>query len=125
MKFYSLFIPCLFCVNIFVSHSFIIPSFKILHYYEYIKFNTIFFYFSCVRDSVRCLTCSSLLKALHKMCCGCLYTVSLPHGAVCWSAVCDCGIYWSYSLTFFCINFVKLRGLCATENDRMVHIMYI
>ena len=25
--------------------------------------------------------------------------VSLPHGAVGWSAVCDCGISWSYSLT--------------------------
>ena len=22
-------------------------------------------------------------------------------GAVGWSAVCDCGIYWSYSLTFY------------------------
>ena len=29
MMFYSLFIPCLFCVNIFDSHSFIITSFKI------------------------------------------------------------------------------------------------
>ena len=29
MMFYSLFIPCLFCVNIFYSHSFIITSFKI------------------------------------------------------------------------------------------------
>ena len=26
--------------------------------------------------------------------------VSLPHGAVGWSVVCDCGISWSYSLTF-------------------------
>ena len=25
--------------------------------------------------------------------------VSLPHGAVGWSVVCDCGISWSYSLT--------------------------
>ena len=29
MMFYSLFIPCLLCVNIFDSHSFIITSFKI------------------------------------------------------------------------------------------------
>ena len=29
MMFYSPFIPCLFCVNIFVSNSFIITSFKI------------------------------------------------------------------------------------------------
>ena len=27
--------------------------------------------------------------------------VALPHGAVSWSAVCDCGIFWSYSLTFY------------------------
>ena len=27
-------------------------------------------------------------------------SVALPHGAVGWSAVCDCGISWSYSLTF-------------------------
>ena len=29
------------------------------------------------------------------------YSVSLPHDAVCWSAVCDCGFSWSYSLAFF------------------------
>ena len=27
--------------------------------------------------------------------------VGLPHGAVGWSAVCDDGISWSYSLTCF------------------------
>ena len=27
-------------------------------------------------------------------------SVAVPHGAVGWSAVCDCGISWSYSLTF-------------------------
>ena len=26
--------------------------------------------------------------------------MSLPHAAVGWSAVCDCGISWSYSLVF-------------------------
>ena len=26
--------------------------------------------------------------------------VSFPRGALGWSAVCDCGISWSYSLTF-------------------------
>ena len=31
--------------------------------------------------------------------CGCLCSVSLPHGAVGWSAVCECGISWSYLLT--------------------------
>ena len=28
------------------------------------------------------------------------FAVALPHGAVGWSAVCGCGISWSYSLTF-------------------------
>ena len=27
-------------------------------------------------------------------------SVALPHGALGWSAVCDYGIFWSYSLTF-------------------------
>ena len=30
--------------------------------------------------------------------CDCYCCVALPHGAVCWSAVCDCGISWSYFL---------------------------
>ena len=29
-------------------------------------------------------------------------SVALPHGALGWSAVCDCGISWLYSLTFLC-----------------------
>ena len=35
----------------------------------------------------------------------------LPHGAVGWSAVCDCGISWSNSLTFWYIlnmNFLMM-----------------
>ena len=32
----------------------------------------------------------------------CLFTVSLPQGAVGWSTVFDCGFSWSYSLTFYC-----------------------
>ena len=28
-------------------------------------------------------------------------SVSLPHGAKCWSVVCECDISLSYSLTFF------------------------
>ena len=34
------------------------------------------------------------------MACDFYCSVSLPHGAVGWSAVCDCGILWSYSPTF-------------------------
>ena len=30
--------------------------------------------------------------------------MALPHGAVDWSAVCDCGISCSYSLTFLSIG---------------------
>ena len=30
----------------------------------------------------------------------CYCSVTLPRGAVGWSAVCDCDIYWPYSLDF-------------------------
>ena len=39
--------------------------------------------------------------------CDCKCSVSLPHGAAGWSAVCDCGISWSYSLTFYKIHTFK------------------
>ena len=43
--------------------------------------------------------CFALIVFL--MSCFCCRSVNLPHdGAVGWSAVCDCGISWSYSLTF-------------------------
>ena len=32
------------------------------------------------------------------MSCDCLWSVSFPHDVVGWSAVCDCGISWSYLL---------------------------
>ena len=35
------------------------------------------------------------------MSCFCKCQVALPHGAMGWSAVCDCGIDLSYSLIFF------------------------
>ena len=34
------------------------------------------------------------------MSCGCFCSLPLPHGAVSLSAVCNCGISLSYSLTF-------------------------
>ena len=34
------------------------------------------------------------------MSCGCYHSLLLPRDAVGWSAVCDCGISLSYSLTF-------------------------
>ena len=39
-------------------------------------------------------------KALHALTCGCYHSLLLPHQAVGWSAECDSGISWSYSLTF-------------------------
>ena len=33
-----------------------------------------------------------------------LFLKVLSHGAVGWSTVCDCGISWSYSLTFCAIE---------------------
>ena len=34
--------------------------------------------------------------------------VALPHGAVGWSAVCDCGIYFLIILTYLCIYLTNL-----------------
>ena len=38
---------------------------------------------------------------LLELCFDCLCSVSLPHDAVDWSAFYDCGISWSFSLTFW------------------------
>ena len=42
--------------------------------------------------------CSVILVVGMYSCCG--FSVALPHGAVGWSAVCDCGIPSLHSLTF-------------------------
>ena len=42
--------------------------------------------------------CFNLIVFL--MACGFLYSVALVRGAEGWSAVCDCGISLSYSITF-------------------------
>ena len=34
------------------------------------------------------------------MLCRCYLSLTLPHGAMGWPVVCDCGIFCSYSLTF-------------------------
>ena len=40
------------------------------------------------------------------------FSVAPPHGTMDWSAVCDCGISWSYSLSFyseqdFCLRILR------------------
>ena len=32
--------------------------------------------------------------------CGCESSVLVPYGVICWYVACDCGISWSYSLSF-------------------------
>ena len=55
--------------------------------------------FSVLSSLVMLLFRKKELVASLLLCCGYLCSVSLPHGAVSWSAVCS--IFWSYSLTFF------------------------
>ena len=58
-----------------------------------------------VLDVLSSLTIFLLAKreliALLKLCCGFLCSVSLPHGTMDWPVACDCGISWSYALTFW------------------------
>ena len=44
------------------------------------------------------------------MSCYCKCLVALPRGAVYWSAVYDCGISWSYSLTFVLLILVHIHS---------------
>ena len=43
--------------------------------------------------------CFALLVFL--VSCDCYCSVAIPHGAVGWSAVCDCGIFYHTHLLFF------------------------
>ena len=54
--------------------------------------------------------CSTLFAFL--VSCDCY--VALSHEALGLSAVCDCGISWSYSLVFFCIYNIITIELYAT-----------
>ena len=44
------------------------------------------------------LVCFTLIVFL--MSCGCSCSVAFPNGSMCWSAVYDCGIFYSYLLAF-------------------------
>ena len=48
----------------------------------------------------------------------CDFYVALPHGAVGWSVVCDCGISWSYSHAFLCMD----TGLDGNNTRRYVDV---
>ena len=51
------------------------------------------------------------------MSCRCYRSLTLPRGVMGWSEVCDCGISWSYSLTFFCI--IELLNLIRISNKML------
>ena len=45
------------------------------------------------------------------------FSKSLPHGAIGWSAECDCGISWSYSFTCsYIVRPVNRDWACQTEH---------
>ena len=52
--------------------------------------------FAIISLGKRVLRWCALIAFLMSFDCKCF--VSLPHGAMGWSVVCDCGISWSYSL---------------------------
>ena len=68
--------------------------------------------------------CFTLIVLLMPFDCYC--SVSLPHGALGWSAVCDCGISWSYSLTFYCAGRISMEfyPLCVLRDHRQKYLNY-
>ena len=61
------------------------PGFVIQYFVSFLVFQS-----SRWGESVGCFTFIVFLVS-----CGCCCSLSLPHGAVVWSAACDCGISWS------------------------------
>ena len=63
------------------------------------------------------------------MSCDCYCYVALPHGAVDWSAVSDCGISWSYPLAFlhtaFLFELSPLNEPCMLHNFHTLWDMLI
>ena len=49
----------------------------------------------------------------------------LHHGVVDWSAVCDCDISWSYSLTF-CYDWASMKKFCLdSPREGHVHVFLL
>ena len=44
--------------------------------------------------------------------------VALPHGAMDWSAACDCGIFYSYSLTFLVLVHVYAQFVIGPVKEK-------
>ena len=49
--------------------------------------------------------------------CYCKYYVASPHGAMGWSAVCDCGISWSYPLTFWVVHWQHTMNMTDSLSE--------
>ena len=57
-----------------------------------------------------------------RMSCYCIFSVTLPYGVVGWSAVCDYGISWSYSLNLL---FILLHTFKNTHSYTLfIHVFY-
>ena len=53
----------------------------------------------------------------------CLLYVSLPLGAIGWSVVCDCGIFWAYNyIYFFLSQDSKMVSTVSTLNISSAHL---
>ena len=65
------------------------------------------------------------------MSCFCCHSLPLPHGAMVWSVVCDCCIFWPYSLTFYCMirqnskEYMFLHSTQLFENRQTEELTYL
>ena len=62
----------------------------------------------------------ALLLFVLQMYCYSKYSVVLPHGAVSWSAVCDCGISLQYSL--FGVSYKQAKVYARSTGRRLVKL---
>ena len=54
----------------------------------------------CVPSSFAIILLGKRERVALRLLCRCYRPLTFPRGAKGWSVVCDCGIFWSYSLTF-------------------------